>query len=393
MDETAPDSGFDARGRAERVPGVQTVADNTLIRLHLPRPRSLALASGALAALLLAGCSQAPQPTANSKAPAAASTVNVNRRLIRTNGIIRALEWQMIRVPQITGTGVRFTLTRITPNGIQVKKGDVLAEFDRTSILDDERDAKAKLSDQGHQLDDKRASVRSDAAKRLAAIKSAEADLEKASLELRKGPILSGIDKAKNEAKAANASERLTSLKKSDAFRKIAEEAAVRTLELKLERQRVVLERVENNLEKMQIHAPQDGMVALENSWRNGSMGPAREGDQLWPGMPLMRIFNPARMVVEAVVNEPDIAWLQKTTHAKITLDAYPGASFDAELQSSNPVATAGVDSPVRTFGAVFRIQQQDPRLLPDLSAALEIGPSGDAPGASGAAPASGGAR
>jgi multidrug resistance efflux pump len=312
----------------------------------------------------------------------AVSHFDVNRRLVRTNGIVQALEWQMIRVPQITGTGVRFTLTRVLANGVKVRKGDILAEFDRTSILDDERDAKARLTDQSHQLDDKRASVRSDQAKRLAAIKAAEADLGKANLELRKGPILSGIDKAKNEAKAQNARERLESLKKSDAFRKIAEQAAVRTLELKLDRQRVVLERVENNLEKMQVHAPQDGMVALENSWRNGSMGPAREGDQLWPGMPLMRIFNPARMVVAAVVNEPDIAWLQKTTHARITLDAYPGVSFDAELQSANPVATAGLDSPVRTFGAVFRIEQQDPRLLPDLSAALEIGPADAAPAA-----------
>jgi hypothetical protein len=46
---------------------------------------------------------------------------------------------------------------------------------------------------------------------------------------------------------------------------------------------------------------------------------------------------------------------------------------FDASLRFANPVATTGVDSPVRTFNAIFAISQQDPRLLPDLSAALEI--------------------
>ena len=67
----------------------------------------------------------------------------------------------------------------------------------------------------------------------------------------------------------------------------------VRIQELKADRQKVTLERTRSNLEKLQIRAPQDGMVALENTWRSGSMGPAREGDDLYPGMPLIKIFNP----------------------------------------------------------------------------------------------------
>jgi membrane fusion protein (multidrug efflux system) len=279
----------------------------------------------------------------------------------------------MIRVPQISGSGVRFTLTQVIPNGTKVAKGDILIEFDRVSLLDDERDAKAKLSDIGHQLDQQKAQVRSDAAKRLAAIKEAEADLQKALLELKKGPVLSEIDRLKNESRADNAKLRVASLKKSDESRKAAGTASVRVLELKLDRQRVVLERTQNNLDKMRIKAPQDGMVSLENTWHSGSMGPSREGDQVWPGMPLVRIFNPTRMVVEATINESDASWLGKTVKAKLYLDAYPGAKFDASLENASPVATGGFDSPVRSFTAVFRIEQEDPRLLPDLSAALEI--------------------
>jgi multidrug resistance efflux pump len=102
-------------------------------------------------------------------------------------------------------------------------------------------------------------------------------------------------------------------------------------------------------------------------------MGPSREGDQVWPGMPLVRIFNPTRMVVEATINESDAGWLGKSVRAKLYLDAYPGATFDATLDHASPVATGGIDSPVRSFNAVFSITQEDPRLLPDLSAALEI--------------------
>ena len=35
---------------------------------------------------------------------------------------------------------------------------------------------------------------------------------------------------------------------------------------------------------------------------------------------------------------------------ARIFLDAYPGEAFDATLLSASPVATAGLDSPVRNF-------------------------------------------
>ena len=348
--------------------------------MPIHRIESLPLLSFLLTAgLLFTGCSKAPPQTGSQAKPAPAPvqsssfTAANGHRIVRATGLIRALEWQMIRVPQISGSGVRFTLTRVIPNGSKVAKGDILIEFDRVSLLDDERDAKAKLSDIGHQLDQQKAQVRSDDAKRLASIKEAEADLQKALLELKKGPVLSEIDRLKNESRADNAKLRVASLKKSDEFRKAAGKASVRVLELKLERQRVVLERTQNNLDKMQIKAPQDGMVSLENTWHSGSMGPSREGDQVWPGMPLVRIFNPTRMVVEATINESDASWLGKAVKAKLYLDAYPGATFDAMLENASPVATGGIDSPVRSFTAVFHIGQEDPRLLPDLSAALEI--------------------
>jgi multidrug resistance efflux pump len=116
-------------------------------------------------------------------------------------------------------------------------------------------------------------------------------------------------------------------------------------------------------------------MVAHENTWRNGSMGPPQEGDQLWPGQAVVRVFNPTRMVVDAQVNEPDFAVMAAGARAKVFLDAYPGVAFDAELESASPVATAGLDSPVRTFSARFRVAQMDVRLLPDLSASLEVLP------------------
>jgi HlyD family secretion protein len=295
-------------------------------------------------------------------------------RTLRTTGIVQALEAQSVRVPQLSGVGgYELILTRIVANGSKVAKGDILVGFDRLNLLDQERDANALLENLRHQSEERKAQVRSLQVTRESEIREARADLDKARLQLRKGPVLSDLDRMKNEAKAETAQLRLVSLGRSDALRAKAETASIRILDLKVERQGVTLARIRRNLEQLVIRAPLDGMVAHENTWRQGSMGPPQAGDRLWPGMPVLRIFNPERMVVQATVDEPDFAVVSAATTARLYLDAYPGEAFNATLESASPVATAGLDSSVRSFVAVFRIAQQSPRLLPDLSGALEI--------------------
>ena len=305
--------------------------------------------------------------------------------LVRATGTIQAVRAFTVQVPQIAGAqtggqGSRVTLVKLVPNGTRVSSGDVLAEFDRTSQLDAARDAKAKYEDLSHQVRQKAAQNRSDAEKRSAEIKQAEADLAKAEIQLRKGPILNEIERLKNEAKAESAGARVESLKKIDGFRANAEAAALRILELQTERQKVALERAQANSEKLVLRASIAGMVSLESIWRGGSMGNAQEGDQLWPGQSLLKIFDPAEMEVQALVGEPDGASLGPGATARVSLDAYPDAVFLAHFVSTSPVATAALGSPIKNFAARFRLEQSDPRLLPDLAAAVVIQPRSQQP-------------
>ncbi len=114
-------------------------------------------------------------------------------------------------------------------------------------------------------------------------------------------------------------------------------------------------------------------MVALENVWRNNSLGHAEEGDQLWPGTPLLRLFDPSAMDVEVSVGEPDGAVLVPGAKAIVQLDAFPDLRFTAHYESSSPVATSALGMSVKSFTARFRLDQTDSHLLPDLSAAVDI--------------------
>jgi multidrug resistance efflux pump len=297
------------------------------------------------------------------------------RHEVRLTGTVQAVHFFTVQVPQIGGQNGRVTLTRIIANGVRVKSGDLLAEFDRTQELDNARDAKAKFDDLSHQVEQRQAQNRADAAKRASDLQSAEADLAKAELELRKGPLLSEIDRLKNEVKAEAAREHVSSLKKSSGFHDQADAAAVRILELQRDRQKVGLDRALSNAEKLQVHATLDGMVSLENVWRNNSMGKAQEGDQLYPGQPMIRLFDPSEMEVRAQVGEPDDVALTPGCRATVRLDAYPDLTFEARMISASPVAASAMGSPIKTFSAIFRLEKSDPHLLPDLSAAVVLEP------------------
>ena len=209
----------------------------------------------------------------------------------------------------------------------------------------------------------------------MEALKQSEVDFGKAEIQLKKGPILNEIDRIKNEARGESAQALVKSLQKSHAARMRAEAAALRVLELQRDRQKVALDRAKTNAEKLTIKAPLNGMVALENIWKGGSMGHAQEGDQLWGGQSLLKIFDPSEMVVDSQVGEPDGARLKPGLRARVRLDAYPDLELDAEFVNSSPVAVTNLGSPVKNFNARFRLLKADPRLLPDLSAAVIIQP------------------
>jgi multidrug resistance efflux pump len=291
---------------------------------------------------------------------------------LRLTGTLRAVRANGILVPEIRSQdGGRLTLLKLVPNGTRVQEGDLLASFDGTRQVEQAREAKAKFEDLTYQVKQKQAQNVSDSEKRLSDIQQAEADMAKARIQLQKGPPLNEIDRLKNEEKAAISAEKVASLRKIHEQRTKGETAALRILELQRDRQKVALERAENNLTLLELRARYRGMVALHAVWRNGSMGTPQEGDRIWGGEPLLQIFDPAAMEVSVMVGEPDAGFLKAGTRATVLLDAYPGAKFGAVFHSASPVAAAALGSPVKNFLARFLLEQTDPRLLPDLSAAL----------------------
>jgi HlyD family secretion protein len=334
----------------------------------------LILTLAVLVLCLGASCNRPLPRTAEAAAPAAGNTAPDDaKREIQITGLIQAVHSVKIVVPQIQGQFGNMTLTRLIPNGTRVKEGDLIATFDPATQLDAARDAQAKFEDLHHQVEQKVAENRANAEKRMVELRQAEGDLSKAELELEKGPVLSEIDRLQSESKAQGARTRVASLKQSMVFRDKADVAALHVLELQRDRQKITIQRVEDNLKKLEIHAPLSGMVVHELLPRAGTLGKAQEGDQIFRGYPLASIFDPSQMLVRCSINEPDVTAMLANTKVSVHLDAYPDLTLPAHFISASPVASSGMGTPIKTFVALFGLDKSDPHLLPDLSAAVVL--------------------
>jgi hypothetical protein len=128
----------------------------------------------------------------------------------------------------------------------------------------------------------------------------------------------------------------------------------------------------------MQIHSPLDGVVVLNTIWKEGVMGEVQEGDQVRPGVPFMQVVNPSAMQVRVLANQQDFPRLQIGQAAKVRLDAYPEMVFPARIEQLAPIGERGSFSEkVRVFAVIVSIEGTDPKLMPDLSAAVDVDSSG----------------
>jgi hypothetical protein len=84
-------------------------------------------------------------------------------------------------------------------------------------------------------------------------------------------------------------------------------------------------------------------------------------------------------MEVQVPVNQADLLSLKVGESATVHLDAYPALVFSGRLETIDPIGRGGdFSEKVETFAAIFSITGHDPRLMPDLSAAIDVAtPSG----------------
>ena len=310
-----------------------------------------------------------------SHSTAATSAPNTDPGRIRLKGTTEAVRMRAIAVPLLEGErSGTLTLITLAANGIRVKPGDVLAEFDRQAQLRLALDKQAEYQKLANQLVEEKAKEDAARVKDETEVRQAESALSKAELELQKIELMSRIDAEKAQEALDEAKATLQQLRETFDLKRQAANAGIRLIEIQADRARQVMQHAQANAELMKIESPIDGVVVLNNTWKQEKMAEVQKGDQLRSGVSFMQVVDPSLMQVRASVNQEDFFKLQVGQTARVHLDAYPELEFSGKLEEMAPIATPGMfSSKLRTFAAIFSVAGSDPRLMPDLSAAIDV--------------------
>ena len=306
---------------------------------------------------------------------ASSPTTESSTGTLRLTGRTEAVQSESIVAPQIAGENVgALTVTFLAPAGSRVKKGDLLAEFDRTAQMRSFLDQQAKVSDEDDKVLEAQAKEIADKATDETDITQAQDALSKAQLEMQKVEILSRIDAEEARQNLDEAEATLAQLKETFALKRKAAAASIKILEIQRDATRQAMQHAQANAALMQIHSPIGGIVVLPTIWKGSSMGEVKDGDQVRPGVPFMQVVDPSSMEVHAHIDQEDLLAVQVGQPVRVHLDAYPDLVLPGRLESIDPMGQQGDLSPkLRYFAAVFSIEGTDPRLMPDLSAAVEV--------------------
>jgi HlyD family secretion protein len=348
-----------------------------------PSPSRRRYAWGIAAAAVLAGLAvllAVFQPSQSSEGSAeAVRTAEAVRgnfvSALRLSGTTKAVTSYPIVVPRLAGVpGWEMTIVHLLPNGARVKRGDLLVEFDRQNEVENYLNHRANYMDLSKQVAKQQETDASARAKDETDIQTAKDQVRTAQLDMQRLELLSRIDQEITREKLAEAQASLKELQQTYKLKRAEAAAGLQDLELQRDQaQRDMLHSLQNE-QRMAIHSPINGVVVLHSIWKGGRFAMVEEGDQVRPGLAFMEVVDPSQMEVSAKVNQMDAARLYPGQEAEVRLDAYSGLALPARLETVGPIAEEGQFSDrVRTFTAMFSVKDDDPRLMPDLSAAVDV--------------------
>jgi HlyD family secretion protein len=346
----------------------------------MPVPRTarwllLALAVAGLAVFGWIRFAGAPATVAAAPVVQTTPVPEATAKTLRLNGLVEAVESVAIQTPRLAGAGGQsLIITQLAPKGTQVRKGDLVIEFDRQQQLRNALDRRADWQDLDEQIKRKRADQIAQDAKDATELKKAESDLSLARLEMLKNDMVPRIEAEKNKLSLEAAEAKVKQLRNVLALKRRSADADIRILETRRDRLAIVVRQAEQNAERMSVRSPIDGLVVYRQLWRGGQMGEPQEGLEMWPGSALLDVVGSKAMRVRAKVNQADIDQLRTGLLARVCLDAYPAKTYRARLDQLTPVAVpSSFSNKVRIFNAIFSIDGSDPTLTPDLSAAIDV--------------------
>jgi hypothetical protein len=297
-------------------------------------------------------------------------------RHIRLTGLTEAVRSYVVSTPLLAGgsNNGSLVITKLAPAGSAVKTGDVLVEFDRQAQDKLALDKKAEYDDLVQQITQKKAEQDAARVKDESEVAQAENALKAAELEILKNEMLSRIKAETNDQNLEEARLKLSGLK--DGFpaearcgcRRAADSGNSPRPGQGRDGSRVG----ERNGHDRPLATRRSGRAEAHLARQRPRRHPGRRRDVAGGSRTPGGQSGPDAGPCEGQSDGPQCR--QAGLPVTVRLDAYPDLQLPGHIATIGPIGLPGSFSTrVRAFTAVITIEGSNARVLPDLTAALDV--------------------
>jgi multidrug efflux pump subunit AcrA (membrane-fusion protein) len=297
---------------------------------------------------------------------------------IQIRGDIRPVKSIVLNAP--VQSGGDLLITKLVKNGTSVKKGDILVEFDRTTLdqrlQERQSDLKSAEADIQQSLEQRKVNDQQDAQ----TLMKAHYDVDRAKLDLGKKDIVSPVEYEEAKLALADAEQKLNEVEAKNASNRAGSDAEILGKKRKRDKAKFDVDRTAESLAALTLRSPADGTVNILENPRSG--GPFsngvefREGDRAWAGATILELPDLSSIHLEARLDESDRGRLKVGQTATVKIEAVPGKDFNARVDLISVLARVDFSSgwpPVRNFDLGLVLQDRDARIRPGMTATARI--------------------
>jgi RND family efflux transporter MFP subunit len=295
------------------------------------------------------------------------------RVTVTTSGELRARKFVQITAPPNAQQAeiYQMKLASIVPEGTVVKEGEVVAELDRSSVAS--KVAEGSLALQKAEAVYEQAMLDStlNLSKAREDIRTMELGLEEKRLAKEQAAYEAPTVRRQAEIDLEKAERALAQAKLDYATRTEQAQAKMREVGADLNRQKNMLQMVQDVMQGFTVRAPAPGMVIYVKEW-NGKKRTAGSQVNAWdPGVATL----PDLTQMESVtyVNEIDVRKIAVGQPAVITLDADPTKKLTGKVTSVANVGEQRPNTDAKVFEVKVTVDQADTTLRPGMTSGNAI--------------------
>jgi RND family efflux transporter MFP subunit len=291
-------------------------------------------------------------------------------------GEIKAGRSKTLTAPSAAGD---LQILKLAHAGQQVKAGDVVVQFDTTTLHRTLEQKRSELASAEAQIRQQEAQEHMTEEQNLTDSLTAKYNVESARLDASKAEILSEIDGEKNKLTLASSQEKFQQSEVKLDSGKLGSAADIAQQKKKRDKALFDVKLAEHQIAALTLRAPSDGVVTFLPNFRavmwGGNAPDFREGDHAWPGAAIAEIPDLSSITFEARIDEADRGKLKAQEPSTVHVEAVPDTDFTGRVRDISTLAKLDFSGwpPTKNFTLNLQIDRTDPRIRPGMKANARV--------------------